>query len=203
MVSVSEGGADITLDGRRIEISDAPLYLDVGHHVLAAALGGKHARAEFDAAAGSSGPIELKLVEDAGPPPVTGPPLPPPLPIEQPKKSVVPVIAGFSAVAVGFGVGVIGVAASDSASSDVGSLSKKLAPHGTSACYFTPAPADCGALKSAFKREGTWRGVAITSFVVGGAALIGTFVYIAIPAKSDVAPTVGVSAGHLSLSGRF
>ncbi len=107
------------------------------------------------------------------------------------------IVTGFGLAAAGLAVGIGGVVASSSNSSNATSLQTKLrASGGDSACNSPANATDCADLSSSLKDVGTFRNLGIVGFAVGGAALIGTVVYVLVPAgPSQPQVSVGASAG--------
>jgi len=184
-ITVNEAGVPLTLDEKDLGSSPLPtsIFVEPGSHVVKA-----HGRFDrvasqtIQAAAGSAYAVELTLAaEKASTPTVPSsglgePSLPPPRSEDAHEgPSMVPVVVGGSIALVGLGLGVGYRVAASSALDDLQALKEK---NGASGCNTgAAASADCDAARSAGESVDFRRNISTASFVVAGAALVGTAMY--------------------------
>jgi hypothetical protein len=197
-LSVNVDGATVYVDAKRIGV--APLrgtvFLDPGPHTLRAELAGYDAaQQDVRAQPGRADRVSLALTRTPAPPTSTAA-MPPP-PAARAKKSLPLIVTGFGLAAAGVAVGVGGVIASSSSSSSATAAQDQLAASdGQGACNLPANASACSNLDGSLKDVGTYRNLSIAGFAVGGAALIGTVVYLLVPAGPTQPPLrAGVSAG--------
>jgi hypothetical protein len=198
-LTVSVDGAAVFVDDRRV--GTAPLrdavFLEPGAHVVRASLAGyEDAKQDVRSERGRSERATLTLAPTTGPTPPptasTGTP-PPPAPS---KKSVPLIVTGFGVAAAGVALGIGGLVASGSNSSNASSIQQRLGGNGDTACNQPTNATDCADLTSSLKDVGSFRNLGIIGFAVGGAALVGTVIYVLVPAgPSQQQVSAGVSAG--------
>ena len=187
-VTVNEPGAEIIAGDEVIGTSPLPqeVFLDPGRHVLLARKGERTAKADVLAKAGEGFEVTLSLPAEPSPAAPTsglGVALPPsagnaeaqPGDAGTTKRSVVPVLVGggVAVVAVGFGIGFRVAAAS---SQD--RFEELQTKYGDEGCARSGSDSgDCTALADAVDSTDFRRNFSTASFVVAGAAAIGTAVY--------------------------
>ena len=187
-VRVAAPACAVTLDGA-IAIEDHQRFVDAGKHDLVARCDGyEDAARSFEIARGQSMEVALDPVK---------------------KKSRAPmIIAGASIAVVGIGAGVVFTILSNGKSADRQNELAMLG--GASPCGVgTPNVEACDNVRSLSGDQNTLKGLAIAGYAVGGAAAIGTIVYvIASKPRADgpaasAALKISPSLGGLRLSGRF
>ncbi len=221
-LTVNEARVPITLDGK--DVGSSPLassiFVEPGSHVVRAQLSSDRVASQtIQAVSGNAYTVELTLpVESASTPiaPSSGlgePPHPPARPDNvSDAPSIVPVVVGGSIVLAGLGLGIGYRVAASSKFDDLQALQEKNGPNGCNTG--AAASADCDAAKSAGESVDVRRNISTASFVVAGAALVGTAVYWLWPRSSTEAaaarrPIFSVSGapaphgGSLFVSGSF
>lgn len=193
-LSVNEPYSQISLDGKDAGVSPLPssLFVDIGPHTVEARLGADRvAKQSLQTFAGNAYTVELTV-----PPPrasgqslpssgLGAAPAPPHGDRSDGERSLVPVFVGGGVAVVGLALGIGYRASAASRQDDVTALQQK---NGRDGCATgTAAPADCAAVKSAAESVDSRRNLSTASFVVGGAALLGTAVYWFWPRSSNAA----------------
>lgn len=189
--------AELTVDGTSHGTADAAgaivAYLDPGIHTVVAREGDREARTTVDAVRGAD--TKLSIALPPAPPPVNPAPHSAPAPEE---RSVIPtaVLGSLAGVALASGVGF--AVASSGKGSRANDLGASIAARRGFCSPASPGfAADCEDLDSLDASAGTFRGVAIGSFVGAGALLAATIAYAAWPSVDSSAserPAPGVAA---------
>jgi hypothetical protein len=199
-------GAEILVDGKVVGTApmDTNAFVRPGERIFEARLGEAKTQQEVQAVAGQEQQISLKFAEpsnsvgpaasastttvDAGLP--EGPSAPPsPVERSDTPSSVVPLIVGGSIVLVGAGLGIGYRVAASSKFDDLQALKKR---NGANGCNTGAAvAADCKAASSAGESVDARRNISTASFVVAGAALVGTAVYWLWPRSSTASAAAG------------
>lgn len=204
-ISVNVDRADIFVDGSN-KIGQAPMsdeyFVDPGQHSFEARLKGyKSAQQSITATKGTLQEIKLTLIAIAPPPP--------------PKRSKAPAVALGVGAAVGFGAGLGLFLLSNSKLGDAEQLTKTiLAENGTCREDRGTVHASCADLASTKKTVNTLDGLAIGAASLGGLALVGMVVYLALPNPAapttrttglnmKLVPTAGRDSGGFLISGSF
>ena len=106
-------------------------------------------------------------------------------------------LGSVAAIGVGFGIAGVVVSAKDASQAD-----KQATALRTTGGRCQGASDACGGIQSSLDGKATFRAIGITGFVVGGAALIGTILYVAVPSgrskeqsRIDVVPLLGATNG--------
>ena len=181
-----------------------PRKVNPGHHVLTASAGSTHAQSEVDVAEKETKGVILELAADmAATPTPTPKPVEAPAPIEKPaEKKPFPVLA-----AVGFGVGIAGIA--------VGSVTGLMSLSKTSSlkdqCPNDQCPSgtfNSDSFQSDKSSASTLGTVSTISFIVGGAGIVVGVVGLVLPRKAKATVTTGhitpfVAPNGAGLSGTF
>jgi len=212
----------VTIDGAAVPSAAlvAPRLVNPGSHkIVATSTSGGTADTTVDLKEGESRDVELKIVLTAATPPP--PPIPPPPPpqVTSPDQhqdtstvsSRSPTLriigyASFGLAAVGVGLGSYFAVSSHQKESD----SSALCPGGT--CSAT-SPAQLASLRSqvnSLDGQATTNGqLALTSFIVGGAAIAAGVTLVVLGARGAAEPTTGaqvngwIGPGCAGLAGRF
>jgi len=206
---LAKDGADVTVDGANV--GRAPLadtwVVEPGAHTVAAS----KQEAQISVTAGQTRDVDLTPPSAPPPtptaapsttatssPPFTPPPTPPP---EEHRSLVVPgIVAGVGLVAIGVGAGFALKARGDLDDADT----MRAATPGV--CASTQS-ATCTAYASKLDDAKLGRTVALTGYVVGGAALVGAVaLYFVLPPKRTagfLAPAVSSDRAGLVLGGAF
>jgi hypothetical protein len=185
--------AEIFVDGRavgRAPLQD-PVFVEPGNRAIEARLPGyTTARQVLITVEGSTDQVHLRLV----PAPSTdfaaakkrpGEPKP------SERRSLVPIVTGAAATAVGTGLGIGFTLHSNALSRDADQMSRELQKvGGTSACLLSAVAPNCSEFRETFKDKGSFRNAAIISFVVGGLAGAAALTYTLWPNAQDKKPTV-------------
>jgi hypothetical protein len=183
-LTVNEPNSRITIDGTEAGVSplSGSLYVDPGEHLFQARLDtDRVAKQTIQASSGSTYTIELTVP----PPPLTGPSAPgsglgappapaPPVDSTGNQPSIVPLIVGGSIVAISAG---LGIGYRIAAASKKDELETLKSTNGRDACATEASGVDCSAQRDAVRSVDARRNVSTASFVVAGAALVGTAVY--------------------------
>ena len=222
-IRVNVAGATVAIDGAPLGASplDGEVFVEPGPHTITASLEGytsvtstkdiaKGARAELaltlerapaaGGAGGAGGAAALSGATSSSSGGDTGaggsadfPPA---------KKPIWPYVVGGVVAAVGVGVGIGGVVSSASHGSNASDMAATVHSKGARCASETSAP--CAPIQRELSSRDTLRGVGIAGFAVGGAALIATIVYAAVPARKretahsiQIAPSVGLTNGVL------
>jgi hypothetical protein len=204
-ISVNVDRADIYVDGTT-KIGQAPLsdeyFVDPGQHTFEARLKGyKSARQSITSTKGTIQELKLTLIAIAPPPP--------------PKRSKAPAVALGIGAAVGFGAGLGAFLVSNSKLSEAEAITNEIVlAKGTCKVGGAPAHPRCADLASTKKTVNTLDGIAIGAASLGGLALVGMVVYLALPNPAPptasttglnikLVPTAGRDSGGFLLSGSF
>jgi hypothetical protein len=204
-IGVNVERAEVFVDGKAI--GKAPIteeyFVDPGAHSIEGRMKGyKPAKQAINATKGTLQEIKLTLIAIAPPPP--------------PKRSKAPAVALGIGAAVGFGAGLGLFLASNSKYDDAVGLTNQI-KDARGSCRdeagVTPHPL-CGDLTSTKSTVNTLDGLAIGAAGLGGLALVGMVVYLALPNPAAPAPrttglpmriipTAGRDSGGLLVSGSF
>ena len=212
VITCNQPDADIHVDGQSNGSPSPRIFLEPGHHTIEITKAGFAPHTEQVEAVGG-GESKLSVTLDpanasaaGGAPPSTSSSSSPSSAdtgagggdvVE--KKPVWPYVVGGVVAAAGIGVGIGGMVTSASHSSKADDLLKDLRASGQK-CANDASPA-CAPIQSEYDSRDTLRGVGIAGFVVGGAALVATVIYAAIPAKHhranalQIIPLVGPTQG--------
>lgn len=204
-VIVNVDRADIYVDGTT-KIGQAPLsdeyFVDPGQHTFEARLKGyKSAKQSITATKGTLQELKLTLIAITPPPP--------------PKRSKAPAVALGVGAAVGFGAGLGLFLLSNSKLGEAEEITNEIiTAQGTCRSERGTVHPRCEDLASTKKTVNTLDGVAIGAASLGGLALVGMVVYLALPNPAPattrttglnlkVVPTGGRESGGLLVSGSF
>lgn len=196
-VQVSDPGAEIFVDDRRVGVSplELPVFVTAGQHRLAARLGGTQAEVVITAEEGTeqTARIVLPTVQAAAP---AGAPASRAraVPAHTPEPSAWPprwqTVAVLAApVALG-ALGVGAVAAANGEAGERDAIAARLRSENPHDC---PGGPGCDAFTAADGRARTWTAVAVTSFVGAGLAAVGAAVYLLTPLGQVRVQTGGTS----------
>ena len=205
-ISVNVDRADIYVDGTT-KVGQAPLsdeyFVDPGQHTFEARLKGyKSAKQSITSTKGTIQELKLTLVANAPPPP--------------PKRSKAPAVALGIGAAVGVGAGLGLFFLSTSKLSEVEEITNeiKTAKGTCNANSGATLHLRCADHASATKTVNTLDGVAYGAMGLGGLALVGMVVYLALPNPAPsttgttglnvkLVPTAGREGGGFLVSGSF
>lgn len=201
-VGVNVDRADIFIDGQKI--GQSPLgeeyFVDPGAHSFEARLKGyKPAKQAVQATKGTLQEIKLTLIAVAPPPPE--------------KRSKVPAAVLGVVAGVGFGVGLGTFLAANSKLSKAEALTTEI-DDANGTCKGSSPHASCDELSSAKSTVNTLDAVAVSSASIGGLALVGMIVYLALPnpaaparpttgLRVNVLPTASQEGGGFLVTGSF
>ena len=211
-VKVVPAGAEVLID--EIAVGRAPLaeplFIDPGRRrVVARSPGMSDAVEILDLTAGSARSVSLDLKLPGAD---SSRNQPRPLPGEGSGKSIPVLAAGFGLGALGIGGGIVFTALAAGKRSDKETLQAQLMMASPAGCpEQPPRGTQCDELDNALSEVDTFTNLSVGAFVVGGAALAGTLVYLLIPTSRSesppvsvrVVPVVGQSTGGLFVTGHF
>lgn len=203
-IGVNVDRADIFVDGQKI--GQAPMaeeyFVDPGAHSFEGKMKGyKPAKQALNATKGTLQEVKLTLIAIAPPPP--------------PKRSKAPAVALGIGAAVGFGAGLGLFLASNGQYTKAEDLTKQIIDaKGTCREENGTPHALCGELSSKKSTINTLDGLAIGAAGLGGLALVGMVVYLALPPPAAPAtrttglplriiPSASRDSGGLLVSGSF
>ncbi|KYF82049.1 hypothetical protein BE11_38615 [Sorangium cellulosum] len=218
IVSTSVPGAEVMVDGSVVGKTPLldPVFVDPGRHTIAVRHDGfAPEEAAVEVAAGSEvrRAFELERPAPSAPPPPR--PAPPPPRYEAKGPSVGVIVAGGSVAAAGVAAGVVFTLVANGKASDAGRQREAFQSMGNGTGYcFAPASGSptqqCDKLSSVVDDQYLFRSVALWSFIVGGAAALGTFGYwLASPSSAPdeqhvrVVPLVTPGGGGIAAGGVF
>jgi hypothetical protein len=198
-VQVSDPGAEVLVDDRRIGVSPLklPAFVTAGKHRIVAKLGGTQAEQSITAEEGTEQTVRLVLpavhVAASSPPagPRAGSALAPPPPKKPsawpPRWQTVAILA--APVALGaFGVGAL--TAANHAAGERDAIAVRIRSENPHDCPDGPG---CDAFTAADGRAKTWTAVTVGSFVGAGLAAAGAAVYLFTPLGQVRVKTGGTS----------
>lgn len=203
-ISVNVERAEISLNQRVIGKSpmNEEYFVDPGEHTFEATLKGyKPAQQTIKAEKGTQLEVKLNLVAIAPPPP--------------PKRSKAPAVVLGVGAAVGFGAGLGLFLLSNSKLGEAEEITNEiLAAKGTCREERGTVHPRCADLSAKKSTVNTLDGLAIGAASLGGLALVGMVVYLALPAPAappsrtsglniKLVPTAGRESGGLLVSGSF
>lgn len=227
MVHVDAEGADVLVDGQKVGSSPlpSPLFVDPGTRRFEARKAGMRlASQEIEVTAGSAPRVDLQLSSTAVSPPAdqrpaalnSGSGAGPDTSGEKvnaPWKALAIASGGISLAGIGAGIA-LSVAAGakfreagnqlDALRQNTLTTSKVCGPSSPSA-----NAAGCASLKSTLSSRDHLTNAATAGFIVGGAAAVGTVVFLLVPklkprrAAVEVTPSIGGNQGGVTLSGSF
>jgi len=219
-VDVSVKGAQVTVNGEVVGESplEGEVFADPGPVIVEARLAGyRDARQVIDGKKGASEVVTLKLVADAPPPPLAAsaspsasgkPPLPP---VPEAERPLWPAAIGGGAALVLLTVGVVATVAANGAASDAEALQATIDASGAR-CGLGASAGACDDLASAASSQGSFRDVAVVTFIGSGVAAVagsGLLTWALMgPDSGDKAavratPNVGPQGAGLLLGGSF
>lgn len=192
-VNVSDPGADVLVDNRRIGVSPLkfPVFVNPGQHRVVAQLGGARVEEVVTSAAGAERTVRLVLpatpatpatatraAKSSGTPIATVPASKP-----SPWARWLP-IGGLAATSVALGVfGGVAVVTTNSATDERTAALGHVRQESAIGC---PGAASCDDFTSADGRAKTWTGLAVASFIGAGLAAVGAgAVYVFAPSSSS------------------
>lgn len=221
-IHVNAPGAGIFVDGRMVGRSplESEVFVDPGTRTIEAKLvGHEDATQIVTASKGGAQTVTLSLVVTAPPasrvviatPPPSASAAPSSGSGMPPRSKSAPLLgAGIGLAAVGVGLGVAGLVASNNKSDTTTALTTQLTMRdGTGACKKPANASPCADLRNAFIDVGSFRNLSVFGFALGGAAAIATITYALLPAKKSdqqrVQATVTASpeGGGVVLRGKF
>ena len=198
-VSVNVSGASVRVDGRGV--GSAPLagevFLEPGRHRIEAQLRGYRTAAQtLDVKVGDA--LDVILTLDEAEPPRGEP-------------NVALVVGGAALAVAGLSLGVTSVVLSNRANREAAALNTTVRSQGGLNACNVGFESDCATMEDHYRASGSFRNVAITGFVIGGVAAIGTLTYALVPhaPPASIAPRLHatVSAGPqgagLAIGGTF
>lgn len=231
-VRVNVKDAVVIVDGREIGRAplEGAIFVEPGSRNVEAQLTGyEPARLVVQASKGSAQTVEITLTANKVPPTPTpimsstpaapaplaggggvdesnrGAAAPPPVfaPEDAPK-SVPLIVAGLTLGAVGLGMGIGSTVAAAGERSDAESQRGEVLAREPRGCAASPAAGTpCGDLADALSANDTFRGLSVVGFAVGGAALVGTIVYLLLPSSATPLPTTGATGGGIRVAPVF
>ena len=208
-VDLEVRGATVLVDG--VPAGEAPLldevFVEPGEHVFEARLDG-YTGAPRRVAVERGGAVSVTL-------PLT--PVPPPSKVvvqvvPARRRSVIPGLGLAALAVVGLGGGAAFLGASAGKRSDAGALSTQIFARGGSCVpgASNDAAGRCPTLHGALRADDAFHDVAVSAFVVGGAAAAATAAYFLWPRRAPtsgpelrVIPAVGAGQGAVVFSGSF
>lgn len=232
-IRVNVKDAVVSVDGREIGRAPlaGAIFVEPGSRNVEAQLTGyEPARLVVGAGKGSAQTVEITLTASkvlptptpimsstpTAPAPLAGPSgigesnrgapaaAPPVLPPKDAPKSVPLIAAGFALGAVGFGMGIASTVAAAGERSDAESLRGKILAQEPGGCPASPAAGTpCGDLVDALSTNDTFSGMSVVGFAVGGAALVGTVVYLLLPSSAAPLPVTGSTGGGIRVAPVF
>lgn len=227
VVEVDVDGAGVTVGSD--PVGKSPLrwawYVSPGEHSVSASKPGTgEVKQTIRVAAGALEKVSLRLVTDASPPGAS--PAPQASPAAAPSgstpgasggpepatpkpndRSIVPAVIGVGLAAVGIGLGVMWRVGADSDADDADAILGRLGPAACGAG--TPYAAECADVRDKNDSSRQKSNLSTMSFAVGGAALVGTAVYLLWPEPNTHAGSmrpralVSGTGAQLGLEGRF
>jgi hypothetical protein len=208
-VTTHRGGAEISVDGKLVGTTplSAPLFLEPGHHEIAAHFGNSSISRPVSVQAGQESSIALPLVMQtnrSGSPWANGAPRATPVqpetkPATSEQRSIVPAIIGGATFLAGITTAVVFRMDSDSQFSQADKLRAQLAGSG---CLGTKAAADnCAALMTASQNGDRSRNWSTAGLVVATGALLGSIAYWYWPTSGTNSTAQG--ANRIKLSAGF
>jgi hypothetical protein len=225
-ISVDAEGAAVSVGGEAV--GKSPLgwawHVAPGEHEVAASKAGVgEAKESLSVAAGGVARIELHLAAasdvpsgpaasaKAPPRPAAGSASGPASDHSSPTggggRSIVPAVVGAGVAVMGLGLGVMWKLGSDSDADDADAILARLGP---SPCGSgTPHAKECAEVQDKNDSSRAKSDLSTVSFVVGGAALVGTAVYLLWPdsgsSRASIRPRahIGARGAHIGIEGRF
>ncbi len=200
-VTVSEPGAELSIDGVKVGVNPLPktLYLEPGKHTVRAHLEGfEDAEETWEGAAGSKKSVALTLEKASGATPT------------MPAWRTPAIVVGGG---LGFGLllgGVVTTVLANNAAGDADDTLAELRASGIQQpCGGAQKVVNCGYIADRNQDSDKWAHLAVPLFISGGVAVVGTTILALVtrPEESksalQVRPLVGPDSGGIGLSGAF